>query len=327
VTISAENLEHPVVEHMRRDFPRLLEHQTIGEALNWLREHPPTGPIIYFYVVDSSDRLLGIVPTRNLILEPYEKKISDILIRSYHSLSPKSTVLEACQSFMKHRLLALPVVDGSGRIHGMVDMSLYTDELSEVSASSKQDYLFQLIGVHLAAAKPTSALSAFRLRFPWLGCNLAAGILAAFMSGVYQNVLGRVVALAFFIPVVLNLAESVSSQSVSLTLELLRGQTPSWRSMLEKLRRESMTGLLLGLGSGAIVGLVALVWLKQSRVMLVLLGGIAGGVTGAALLGMAIPYVLRMIRLDPQVAAGPIALAGADIITLLIYLNLARWML
>src|SRR5262249_660935 len=132
-------------------------------------------------------------------------------------------------------------------------------------------------------------------RFPWLGCNLGAGILAAFLSGVYQSELSRAVALAFFIPVVLNLAESVSSQSVSLALELLRGEIPTWASMMQKLRREGLTGLLLGLGSGAIVGLVALVWLGQTRVALCLVGGIAGGVTGAALLGLAMPYLLRLL--------------------------------
>ena len=97
--------------------------------------------------------------------------------------------------------------------------------------------------------------------------------------------------------------------------------------MIEKLRRETLTGFLLGIGSGLIVGLVALLWLGQPRVMFCLVGGIAGGVTGAALLGLSMPYFLRIFRLDPQVAAGPIALAGADIITLLIYLNLARWLL
>ena len=74
-------------------------------------------------------------------------------------------------------------------------------------------------------------------------------------------------------------------------------------------------------------GLTALVWLGHGRVALSLLGGITGGVAGAAVLGLAMPVVLRMLRLEPRVAAGPIALAGADVITILIYFNLARWLL
>jgi magnesium transporter len=133
--------------------------------------------------------------------------------------------------------------------------------------------------------------------------------------------------LAFFIPVVLNLAESVSSQSVSLALHLLHGQRLTLRSLFGKLREELATGLLLGLASGAVVGLVALAWLGLPRVSLCILGGIGGGVAGAAMLGIALPFLLRRLRLEPRVAAGPIALAGADVVTILIYLNLARWLL
>jgi magnesium transporter len=94
-----------------------------------------------------------------------------------------------------------------------------------------------------------------------------------------------------------------------------------------RLTRELATGLMLGLAAGASVALVGLVWLGHARVALCLLGGIAGGVTGAAVLGTALPFVLRLLRLEPRVAAGPIALAGADVVTILLYLNLARWLL
>src|SRR5205823_9779751 len=116
-----------------------------------------------------------------------------------------------------------------------------------------RDDLFQLVGVHASLAQRGALLGplvSFRHRFPWLGCNLAAGILAAFLSGVYQDELNRVVALAFFIPVVLNLAESVSSQSVSLALQVLHGRLPSWKMIPGKLAGELATGLMLGLAAG-----------------------------------------------------------------------------
>jgi magnesium transporter len=243
------------------------------------------------------------------------------------TIPAEATVLDACEFFIQHRLLAFPVVDDKGRLLGVVDMELYTDEIGQLSDPNVRDDLFQLIGVHAARARHDSPLSAFRHRFPWLGCNLAAGILAAFLAGVYQEELNRVVALAFFIPVVLNLAESGSSQSVSLALQLLHGQRPTWTGMAARLRGELGTGLLLGVASGAVVGLVGLIWLGQVRIALCLLGGIAGGVAGAAVLGLALPMLLRLLRLEPRVAAGPIALAGADVLTILLYLNLARGLL
>jgi magnesium transporter len=312
---------------MHQDFPRLSADQTVGQALAWLRDHPPQGRIIYFYVVDQQGRLRGVVPTRRLVLSPPEQPLAEIMISKVVSLPAAATVLDACEFFIQHRLLAFPVVDENQRLLGVVDMELYTDELTNLGDAQKRDDLFQLVGVHMADGRPGSPLFAFRRRFPWLGCNLAAGILAAFLSGIYQETLNNVVALAFFIPVVLNLAESVSSQSVSLALQALHGETPSWKAMLQRLRGELTTGLLLGAGSGLIVGLVGLVWLGRVRVALCLLGGITGGVAGAAVLGLAIPFLLRLLHLEPRVAAGPVALAGADVITILLYLNLARWLL
>jgi magnesium transporter len=325
--LTPANLNDPITCHLRQDCTRLSADQTVGEALAWLREHPPVERIIYFYVVDREDRLQGVVPTRRLLLSPTERPLAEVMVPKVIALPADATVLDACDFFIQYRLLAFPVVDQERRLLGVVDVELYTDELGQLSEPNERDDLFQLVGVHATQARHDSPVAAFRRRFPWLGCNLAAGILAAFLSGVFQDELSRVVALAFFIPVVLNLAESVSSQSVSLTLQLLHGQPPTWRTLLQKLRGELVTGLLLGAGAGAAVGLVALVWLGQVRVAACLLGGITGGVTGAALLGIAMPILLRLLRLEPRVAAGPLALAGADVITILIYLNLARWLL
>jgi magnesium transporter len=167
----------------------------------------------------------------------------------------------------------------------------------------------------------------FSKRFPWLLCNIAGGILAAFLAGVYEAELQKAVALALFIPVVLALAESVSIQSVSLALQTLHGQKPTWSALLPKMSRELMTGGLLGAASGVLVGAVALVWLRHGAVVLCLLGGIAGGVAGAAVVGLTMPYLLRILKRDPQVAAGPIALAASDMLTLLLYFNVARGLL
>ena len=320
-------LKDLITQHMRQDFPRLLVGHTACEALQWLRQNPPGGRIIYFYVIDETGRLQGVVPTRRLILSQDATRLADIMVRQVVAIPAGATVLDACEFFIQHRLLAYPVIDENRKLVGVVDVELYANELDNLGNAESRDDLFQVIGVHVGQAHQDSPLFAFRRRFPWLGCNLAAGILAAFLAGLYKDELNRVVALAFFIPVVLNLAESVSSQSVSLALQALRGTRPTWKSIFAKVRKEFSTGLMLGLGSGGVVALVGLVWLGNYRVALCLLGGITGGVIGAAILGLIMPMVLRMLRLEPRVAAGPIALAGADVLTILLYFNLARWLL
>ena len=102
----------PVTKHMHQDFARLPIGHTVGEALEGLRRHPPRGRIIYFYVVDAEDRLQGVVPTRVLLLNPPDKPIAEIMVRGVIALPAEATVLEACEFFIRHRLLAFPVLGG-----------------------------------------------------------------------------------------------------------------------------------------------------------------------------------------------------------------------
>jgi magnesium transporter len=324
---SPTNLDAPVRGYLRRDFTRLRPDWTVVEATAWLREHPPSGKVAYFYVVDDAGRLLGVATARALLTSPADRLLSAIMIRETATLPAAAAGREACEQMQRLRLLALPVVDENGVMLGVVDAELYADEIRRLDDPAVRDDLFQQIGVHTPDAAPRSPWRAFLKRFPWLGCNLAAGLLAAFLSSVFEAMLRRVVLLAFFFPLVLNLAESVSSQSVSLALQLLHGRPPTWRSMLKRLSREGATGALLGLGAGGVVALAALAWRGNTGVALALVGGIAGGVAASAVLGMTLPIALRLLRLDPRVAAGPIALASADVITILLYLILAQWLL
>jgi len=320
-----DTLDDSVTRHMRTDFAQLHVHQTVGEALAATRTAPPSGRVIYFYVVDEQGRLEGVVPTRRLLLSPLDTPIAEIMVRKVVALTEEATVLDACEFFTLHRLLAFPVVDERRRMLGVVDIELYTTELADLESSSRADDLFQLIGVHLATARQSSAALAFRSRFPWLLANVAGGILAALLSGVFRAQLEKMLVLALFIPLVLALSESVSIQSVSLAIQLLRDQQPTLRAVFAKIRGEALTGLFLGGASAGLVGIVALLWLHQFGVVLILSGGILGGVTCAAAIGMALPNLLRYFEREPHVAAGPIALALADITTLLIYFGLACW--
>jgi magnesium transporter len=320
-------LNDPVTQHMRTDIPRLHVNQTVGEALASIRENPPESRIIYFYVVGDGNRLKGVVPTRRLLLNAPDTRVSEIMVREIIAIPRTATVLDACEFFTLHRLLAFPVVDEERRLLGMVDVELYTEELSDIDRREGNDQIFQLIGVHLTETQQESPVIAFRSRFPWLLANIIGGLLAAFLSGVFEAELQKAVALALFIPVVLALAESVSIQSVSLALQALSGKPPSLAEIVKKLRLEVLTGLFLGVASGVAVALVALLWLGKVRVVLCLLAGIAGGVTCAAVIGVSMPNLIRFFRREPQVAAGPVALASTDMVTLLIYFSLARLLL
>ena len=326
-TAPTTHLNDPVTRHMRTDLARVRVNQTVGEAIAASRATPPEGRIIYFYAVDDQGRLEGVVPTRRLLLSDDATPIREIMVRRVITIPANASVLDACEFFLLHRLLAFPVLDDQRRLLGIVDVDLYTDELADLDRREDTDDLFQLIGVHFQESQQSSSFLAFRSRFPWLIANIAGGIVAAFLSGIFQAELERAVSLALFIPVVLALAESVSIQSVSLSLQMLHSRQPTLMSIARSLRVESLTGILLGVASAVVVAAVAFLWLGDATLVACLLGGIAGGVACAALIGVAMPNVLRLFNREPQVAAGPVALAITDMATLLIYFSLARWLL
>jgi magnesium transporter len=328
--LTEAQLNEPVTKYARADFATLYPQWTVNEALAHMRLHPPPGRIIYFYVVDEQMKLVGVVPTRRLLLAQPETAVRDIMIKGVIAIPNSASLLEACEFFTLHRLLAFPIVDELKRLVGVIDIEAYAEELAETGSaespdSTSRDEVFQLIGVRLTQSQQARPLVAFRGRFPWLLCNVFGGTLAAVLTEVYQVELNwRAAVLALFIPVVLALSESVAIQSLTLALDAFRDGRTKWADLLKKLRPEFGTGLLLGLSTGLLVGAIAALWQGIAILFAVVAGGILIGVTGAALVGMVVPSVLRILKLNPQVAAGPIALTCADVIALLAYFNLAR---
>ena len=186
-TKDRQNLTDPITKHLRKDFARVSVDQTVGEALAQIRREPPEGRIIYFYVVDGEGRLHGVLPTRRMLLSPLETPVSEIMVREVICVPQNATVLDACEFFIMHRLLAFPVVDEKRRILGVIDVELYTAELGDIERSERYDDLFQLIGVHLNEAQQSSPFLAFGRRFPWLLCNIVGGLAAAFIVGLFEQ--------------------------------------------------------------------------------------------------------------------------------------------
>lgn len=141
-------------------------------------------------------------------------------------------------------------------------------------------------------------------------------------GGNLETTLEQAIVVAFFLPMVLGLNESVAMQAMSLSLQSLHGNRKvRWDS--RKLRRELMTSLLLSGAASVIVGLIAAAWRKHLPSALVLTGSLLVSLVVAAAVGFSIPILLRLGERDPKLAAGPIALAVVDVMALLFYFTTA----
>lgn len=325
------HLDESVLKYIRQEFISVRADLTVEGALIEARSAAPKARFLYFYVVDAERKLVGVVPTRKLLLSEPTELISDIMEQRVVSLPDKATLVDACDFFLLHRYLALPVVDSEKRIVGVVDVEVYADEMSGLAQQQhdeESEDFFQLIGVRLAEVRKASVSTTFSYRFPWLICNMIGGFAAAVVAGWFQGVLDRAIALALFIPIVLALAESVSIQTLTLTLQAQHGRTTyRFSQAMKALWRELPIGLLLGIASATIVALIAGLWIGDSAMTICLLLSVAISVTAAALFGVLVPITLHTTKLDPKIAAGPLTLTLTDVTALTIYLSIASALL
>lgn len=319
------HLQESLTEHLRTDFASIRWHQSVDEAIESLRVQSLSDRITYLYVTDEEGALQGIVSTRQLLTASPDRTVDEIMSREVVSLSVEDTVYEACEYFVLYKYLAIPVVDKEMMLRGIVDISMFTDELLDFGERKTTDDIFESIGFRFYQVRHATPARAWRYRFPWLLATITSGTACALLAAHFEATLAESILLAFFITLVLGLGESVSIQSMTVTLQRLHVQEPDWKWFGGAFLREAVVAMMLGLSAGMLVG--GLVWGWHGD--LIAAGTIGSSISlallSAALLGLSIPVLLHALRLDPKIAAGPVTLALTDICTLLFYFGLATW--
>jgi magnesium transporter len=316
-------LNQSVTAVARKDFVTLRQDLTVQEALSTIRRSDLGERIVYFYIVDGQDRLVGVVPTRRLLTAELEQTLADIMVRRVITIPHTAHVLEASEVFVRHRFLAVPIVDDQRRLVGIIDVSTLTGEAFDAAERQKADEVFATIGFRLSQIRDASPAKVFRYRFPWLIATLGSGLFCAVLASLYETTLAQSIVLAFFLTLILGLGDSVGSQSMTVTIQALRASRPKLDWYVKTLCRELCTALLLGLACGGTVALIILLWRQEAVAALVVGTTILLSLCSACLVGLSVPTLLHALRLDPKIAAGPVTLALTDVLTLLFYLALA----
>ena len=322
-----EHLEQPVTDFIRQDFAQLRETMTAREALEAVRREGIGEKIVYFYVLDEEQRLVGVLPTRRLLTANLDQRIGDLMIKRVVAIPRTATLLEACEFFVLHKFFAFPVVDAERRMLGLIDVGVFTEEVFDIAEREQLEDVFETIGFHITQVREAGPLKAFRYRFPWLLVSIGSGTACAVVASFFAATLAQSLVIAFFLSLVLQLGESVAMQSMTVTIQALRSTRPTLRSYASKFGREISTALLLGLGCATIVTLIVWLWWRATLPSLVIGSSVLASLLMAGLLGLSVPTALHALRLDPKIAAGPVTLAVTDVMTLLFYFSIARLLL
>lgn len=312
---------------MHREYAALQEDWTIETALADIRRRGTPAAIVYFYVLDGQGRLNGVVSTRQLLCEPLDRTLASMMKREVVAIPDSFTVLEACEMFVMHRLLAFPVVASDRRLLGVVDVRMYADGMFDLRDREQVDQVFESMGFRLQAVRQATPLRAFRMRFSWLLSTMAGGMVCAVLAGAFHATLAQALILTFFLTVVLGLGESVCVQAMTLAIDALRLEQPSAAWFRRRLACELGVSMMLGLACAAVVGGFAWAWQRQPSAAAAIAAGIAVAVAAAGTIGLAVPSLMHRLGLDLKIASGPVALALADVCTLACYLTSASLLL
>jgi magnesium transporter len=263
--------------------------------------------------------------------------LHEVMVRRVVAVPAKATVLDACEFFVLYKFLAFPVVDEQRRVVGIIDANLFAEEILEAGDTEDRSRtreavpvgpeFFEALGFRLEQIRGASAWRAFRFRFPWLLVTVTGGTLSAILAGFFEATLAGSLIIAFFLTMVLGLNESVSMQSMSVTIHALRSVNVTWDWLGVAIRRELTTAVLLGISCGLVVCVIAWAWRHDLVAATVIGGSIALSLVTACAFGLAVPSLLHWFKLDPKIAAGPVTLVLADFIALLIYFTSASLVL
>jgi magnesium transporter len=296
--------------------PRAGPAQTAAEALSALRGRR-YDTVEILCVTDAEDRLLGCVTIADLLALPPERPLGEAMNSEFPRVLPDVDQEKVASLALHHVLNAIPVVDRHGRLLGVVP----NESLLHILRREHVEDLHRLAGIGRESHRAREAIEApplrrARHRLPWLLLGLAGSMLATFVVSRFEQALSGKVAIAFFIPGLVYLADAIGTQTEAVAV---RGLSLSHARLGRLIGGELRTGLLIGLILGAIT--FPAVWLAFGDPRLALAVTLAllfaGGV--ATTIGLFLPWMLGRLGSDPAYGSGPLATIIQDVLSLVIY--------
>ena len=297
---------------------------SVKTAISYLRKLTPEDEDIYYlFVTDRRDKLVGVVNLRSLVTQPATAKIADIMNTDVLSVQADADQEEAAKLMKRYDLLALPVVDNSQRLLGVIT---YDDSFDIMEDEATED-IYRLAGIPEETPSDLPLGEAVKKRLPWLVVNLFMAMISASVLSLFESTISQMAALAAFFPIVAGVSGSAGTQTLTVTVRSIALGEIEPKNAIKVIANQFLLSLVNGIAVGLIIALIAVVW-KQS-LMLGMIAGIATlvNIISTAFTGVVIPLAIQKFKSDPALASPIIVTALTDALGYLIYLGLASALL
>lgn len=308
---------------MTSEFLALRPRMTAEDAFAAIRTWRPDSETIYYlYVVSEQRRLIGVVSLRELVVADPATLLADFMRPDVVAVTVGTDQEECARIMLREDLLALPVVDADRTLVGVVTIDDVADVLVEEATEDLQRF---------GGAQPlgrsyldSPVLTITRKRVVWLLLLFVTESLTGTVLRHFADELESVVALAFFVPLLIGTGGNAGTQTTSTIIRALAVGDITLRDGLRALWHEIRVGLLLGLAMAAIAYWRALTWGSADDLALTVALAIFIIVVWANLLGSVLPLLAVRLRIDPTVVSGPVMSTLVDATGLFIYFTIAR---
>lgn len=312
---------------MTAEFTDLHPDMTVGEALSHIRRTGEDRETVYTcYVVGPRRRLLGVVTVRSLLLAKDELLVRDLMEPDVISVPTTADQEEAVRLLGRYNFLSLPVVDGEGRLVGIVTVD---DAVDVMEQEATED--FEKMAAMTPSERPYLKTGVFELakhRILWLLVLMISGMLTGGILGHYEAAFAALPMLVTFIPMLTDTGGNAGSQSSTLIIRGLAVNELSLRDLPKVLWKELRVSLLVGVVLSAVNFVrLALTYPGNELIALTVAITMLFTVMLAKTIGGALPLLAKALHMDPAIMASPLITTIVDAASLVIYFSVAQALL
>ncbi len=316
---------------MTSDYATLALHLTTSEAVEVLRQVAPDKETIYYtYILDDNRKLLGMVSLKDIIVATKDTPLSEIIETDIAYAMVSDHQEDVAHKMRKYDIIALPVLNEDESMVGIITFDDIEDVIVEEATidfhslgAISQPTDGELSGIDM---RDTSILLMVRKRLPWLLILVFVNIISGAGIAHFESTIQAVVALVFFLPLLIDSGGNAGSQSSTLMVRALATGQAKMSDWLYLLTKEVLVASILGLGMGLAASVLGF-WRGGPEIALIVSLTMACIVVFGSLVGMSLPFLLNKLKLDPATASAPLITSLADIGGILIYFNIATYFL
>lgn len=298
---------------------------TVREAIAELREVAPDRDTIYnVFVIDRDRKLVGAISLKDLFVVPSHARVSDVMKSDVEGIDVNTDVEEVGHYMRDYDLVSAGVVDDTGRLVGIVTID---DVVDVVEQETTEDMYHYGAAGEYKRYFLTSPFALARQRAIWLIVLVAVGFVSGMVLHRYEALITSMFALAIFIPVINASGGNAGTQASTVIIRGLATGEITASDWLRVFIRELIVGITIGVVVAVVAGLRGFFVENSLGLAITVACAMVGVVTIATMLGALLPLVFKRLKLDPAVASGPLIASILDVVALLIYLEIAKFVL